>query len=269
MTEEWYKGTMVIYSYFVNDNVGRLKLMNLIKKEETELQEAESQEIQEVQGEKEEKSSHKKAKSNKREGRFFRRMITFLIIIIILIIAVCVLMITFKKVFNVESEQSTYQVTLKEELEDIAELATEEYTRTDWVKSSDQKKLFNKIKIPLTKKSYIMIYTGVVKAGIEDASAIEVSIDSEKQVVTVTIPDIVILDAYIDMDNVDILDEEFTVFNKYSVSEITEALSGLTDDLEDYAIDAGILDDAESNAKDLMEKIILANMGDDYTVVFE
>lgn len=160
--------------------------------------------------------------------------------------------------------------TIKNSFSDVAELATQEYDYTDVGKfSQDDMKILD-LSIPFTGRSFLVTYSGTVKAGIADMSEAEVSVDDASRTVNVTLPQVTVLDSHIDNNSVETYDQTFNPINQISVDDITGFLSSEESARESDAVNGGILDKARSRAEDLVTSNIRALLSTtaekDYTV---
>lgn len=160
--------------------------------------------------------------------------------------------------------------TIKNSFTDIAQLVTQEYDYTDVGKySKDDAKLFD-ISIPFTGSSFLVTYNGSVTAGIKDITQSQVSIDDSTQTVSVTLPDVEVLDSHIDTNSVETYDQTFNPISQISVDEVTGFLSDREDYEKDTAVNSGLLDKARQHAEDVVTehvKALLANTSQkDYQV---
>lgn len=177
------------------------------------------------------------------------------IIIVILLVVVAVL--GFKLYTNeplLSNKQSLSVDTIKSGLADIAQLATEEYLYTS-VETFQDQKTFKDFNIPLTKKSFIIKCSGVIKAGV-DFGNIKVDVDEESKTISVSIPGAKIISNEINNGSYEMLDEHNNLFNPITPVDANAAEQTIKEKAETDAISAGLLPKAEDNAK----KIIAAFM---------
>lgn len=183
------------------------------------------------------------------------------IIIVILLVVVAVL--GFKLYTNeplLGNKQSLSVDTIKSGLADIAQLATEEYLYTS-VETFQDQKTFKDFNIPLTKKSFIIKCSGVIKAGV-DFGNIKVDVDEESKTISVSIPGAKIISNEINNGSYEMLDEHNNLFNPITPVDANAAEQTIKEKAETDAISAGLLPKAEDNAK----KVIAAFMNQ-YVVV--
>ncbi|MCQ2551775.1 MAG: DUF4230 domain-containing protein [Clostridia bacterium] len=183
------------------------------------------------------------------------------IIIVILLVVVAVLgfkLYTNESLFG--NKQSLSVDTIKSGLADIAQLATEEYLYTS-VETFQDQKTFKDFNIPLTKKSFIIKCSGVIKAGV-DFGNIKVDVDEESKTISVSISGAKIISNEINNGSYEMLDEHNNLFNPITPVDANAAEQTIKEKAETDAISAGLLTKAEDNAK----KVIAAFMNQ-YVVV--
>lgn len=154
------------------------------------------------------------------------------------------------------------------EIKSISELATMEYLFTDAAEFSDSKQIKD-WNIPFTEKSFILKWDGIIKAGVKlDLVNIEVNQD-EKQI-TVSVPAAEILSYQIDTDSVEVLDEKDNIFNNISVDDKAKFDAATEEAMKQRAIENGLLEKAQSNAEDILLRLLQANpaIGNEYVIEF-
>lgn len=157
-------------------------------------------------------------------------------------------------------EKVSKTITTKElesTMEKIGELATIEYIYTDAGKFEDNNKIkgFN---VPFTKKSFIIKWSGTIKAGIK-LEDIKTEIDERDKKITVYIPKSEILSHTHDSDGFEILDESNNIFNPIEVDDVNTFTVDNDKFTEQKAVDKGLLEKADANAKSIIENSLLAN----------
>lgn len=168
------------------------------------------------------------------------------------------------------SEPVTPQISLEvisTEIKDIGELATIEYLYTNAAKFEDSKQIKN-WNVPLTKKSFIIKYDGVIKAGV-DVNEITLEIDEVNKVLTVYVPEAKILSHETDMESVELLDEKNGLFNTVTVDDKIQLDKEVEKEMEERAIENGLLEKAQANAENIILNLISATPGiEEYEIVF-
>lgn len=163
------------------------------------------------------------------------------------------------KIQKLDQHEKTNNIKIvKEKLKETAELNTGSYLCTDVVTRADSRK-FKDWNIPFTKKSFIISYDGTVKAGIKDLTKAKV-IQTEKNVV-VKLPEVEITSAEIDSDSFRLLDESNNIFNPISVEDVNNAQKKLKKEMEERAVEKGVLDLAKNNAEELIAEMLKSPIG--------
>ena len=133
-----------------------------------------------------------------------------------------------------------YQQLLQEN-----ELLTVKYLYTNMGKYENSIQLGN-ADIPFTKKSFIISYDGLIKAGI-DLDKVEIEVDDK--VIRITIPPAEILSHEIDEETIQVYDEKNSIFNGLSTQDVTNFQKQQKEEMEQKAIHNGILKEAKTNAE--------------------
>ena len=171
-----------------------------------------------------------------------------------------------EKIVTVEKEITAD--VIQDGLNDVGVLVTEEYYFTEVVGFSSIKKLFKKLELGITESSYLASYDGVVTAGI-DFTKITVSKDSELHMVEVRLPKAEILNVDIDPESFELYSEKTGLGNPISAEDFNSSLVELENTASEKAIERGILDRADQNAKTVVKNFIAGLINpSEYTVLF-
>jgi hypothetical protein len=159
---------------------------------------------------------------------------------------------------------------LEQNIRTIAEYATISHKYTDVAVFSEQTtvKLFNyEFAIPGTAKSFIILYDGEIKIGI-DASQIE--IDITRNEINIFLPSAYILSHVIKEDSVKVLDERSGLFNALGIMDYTTFVTEQKQEMEKRADLYGLYEQAQKNAELQIETLILSLPGiaGEYTICF-
>lgn len=158
---------------------------------------------------------------------------------------------------------------LHSQISEISELATAEYMFTDAAKFSDSKQIKN-WDIGITEKSFIMKWSGTIKAGI-DLEKIDVRVENDEQKIVITLPNAEILSYEVDQDSVEVLEEKNNIFNRISVNDKIKFDAACEEAMKERAIENGILDKALKYAENIIEQLLRRDgtVGTEYTIEFE
>ena len=141
---------------------------------------------------------------------------------------------------------------ISQRLDAISELATVEYHYTNMGKFENQVDFYG-WKVPLTKKSFIVSYDGTIKAGVDLS---EVQVDVSGGAVTVTLPEARVLSHEIDGESIQIFDETKNIFNPLQISDYTGFTSDQKKEVEQRALEKGLLTEAAEKAAGAVERLL-------------
>lgn len=136
---------------------------------------------------------------------------------------------------------------ISSEIKTKGELVTAEYCYTDANRYTDAKEVLG-ITLPFTKKSFVMKWDGVIKAGIDIIKA-SVEKDEEQKLLTIHLPAPKIISHEILSDSVITVDEKGNIFNPISVDDVNSLYAVSKEAMEQRAQEHGLLEQAESNAQ--------------------
>lgn len=216
--------------------------------------------------------------------KYKRSFISLLIILVLILIVVLVIFLSNNKISKLEAEverlsnpvavyeEATTEVDIKiitSEIKEIGELVTIEYLYTDAAKFEDSAELFGKeVPFSFTTKSFIAKWDGSIKAGIDISKVI---VEQQNMEIVVFIPNAEILSHEIISDSIQTLDEKDGLFNPVTVEDVRAFDNISKDNMEERAIENGILDKAFDHAKNIITNLIytkeLKEAG--YTIRFE
>lgn len=166
----------------------------------------------------------------------------------------------------VEVEKTITAGMIEEGIRNMGVLITGEYYFTEAVSFSSIKKLLNtNIELPFTESAYLVSYDGVVTAGI-DFEAVRVEKTDEDRRVTVYIPEAEIRNIDIDPNSFRLYSEKSGIGNPISVSDFNRSLVELEDNARDRAIERGLLQQADENARLLIQNFVSGLVGANFSV---
>ena len=154
-------------------------------------------------------------------------------------------------------------VVLENQLSGISELASVTYSYTNMAQFKNSSEFYG-MTVPFTTKSFILTYDGVIKAGV-DLTGAEVRVSGTT--VTVTLPKAEILSHEIDSDSVEIFDERTSIFNPFTVEDMTAFQADQKREMEARALDRGLLDQAAEKARDSVRALLSAALPEGYTLL--
>lgn len=153
---------------------------------------------------------------------------------------------------------------LGQQLRSVQELVSVEYHYTNMGKFENQLDFYG-WKVPFTTKGFLVSYDGVIKAGV-DLSGAEVDVDEVRKAVTITLPESKILSHEIPEDSLQVFDETRNIFNPITIEDYTGFTRDQKAEVEQKAIDEGLLTDAAEKARGTVETFVSLLPGSgDYT----
>lgn len=143
---------------------------------------------------------------------------------------------------------------LGEQLHTVQDLVTVEYFYTNMGKFENQIDFYG-WKVPLTTKSFIVSYDGVIRAGV-DLSGVRVTVDETARTVLVVLPGSRILSHEIPEDSIEVFDETKNIFNPITIEDYTTFTADQKAAVEQRALDNGLLTHADTKACTAVEAFL-------------
>lgn len=153
---------------------------------------------------------------------------------------------------NKKSEPVLSNSVLEQKLQTINELATVSYQYTNMGKFEEQTDFYG-WKVPLTKKSFIVAYDGMIKAGVDMS---ESTVTSNQNTIEITLPKAKILSHSIDDHSIEVFDETKNIFNPISLTDYTGFSIDQKGKMEEKAIQSGLLEQAEKQAEEAITQLL-------------
>ncbi len=156
--------------------------------------------------------------------------------------------------------------TIEDGLENMGVLVTQEYYFTQVETYTKEKKILNLIN---SESGFTYSYDGKVTAGI-DFGKVTVSKDEETKTLTVEIPYSELQATDIDMDSFKIYSEKESLWNPINLEDYNMSMAEFEETAERKALDSGILERSNEQAKELIRNFIVNMPGtENYTIEFE
>ena len=151
---------------------------------------------------------------------------------------------------------------LGQQLQTVQELVSVEYHYTNMGKFENQVDFYG-WKVPFTTKRFRVSYDGLIKAGV-DLSGATVEVDEVQKSVTITLPESRILSHEIPEDSIQVFDETRNIFNPITIEDYTGFTRDQKAEVEQRAIDEGLLTGASEKAREAVETLaaLLPGSGD-------
>ena len=166
---------------------------------------------------------------------------------------------------NINNDKIITSTVIAERLSKISELSTVKYNYSNVLALKDNKK-FKDFPIPFTEKSFLIKYSGYIKAGV-DLKDLDVAINEEK--VTITLKKAKIFDHVINNEDLFVYDEKSSMFNKLSMQDMVNEISNEKSKVESDLLKTDFLDEANSNTKLLLQGILLDMGFENVTIIFK
>lgn len=174
----------------------------------------------------------------------------------IIIILVTILLIVSGLVYLKASSKRKAEIistNIEEKVSRIVELSTIKFNYTDVTSYKDSVQLQG-LNIPFTGKSFIIKYSGYIKAGVDlesmdfnivDNNTIDIKMDKAK-----------ILENVISEEDVVFFDEKDGLFNKLSFKDLYQVLIGEKEKAKEEAIERGLLIESENNVREILISLL-------------
>ena len=183
----------------------------------------------------------------------------YLVVLLIVVVSIAAFYgILYKSGFIIKREKAVTSTIVANEFKQVSELTAYKYNYTDVDYFKDSSKFYG-ITIPLTQKSFLVKYSGYVKAGV-DLSKADINISSDKKSIEVKLNKSKILDNVIDTNSTTILDEKSAIFNPLHSQEILDELNKNKQNIETKLIADNFLAKSDENVTKLLTAL-LKNMG--------
>lgn len=182
------------------------------------------------------------------------------IIVVIAILIATVLVAMSFQTSHPEGDQKVLEMCLK----DIGELNTQEGIFTV-IKDEEESRKLGKIKIPGTTSRMIFSYDVIVKAGYNFE---ELEVDYSDDKVKVKLPEAKIHDCYIDHDSLETHLDKSSLFSYISLDEKNAMEKEIIEEGRTKAINSGIYEIAEANAKTMIESKVREIVPEETEIVF-
>lgn len=176
-------------------------------------------------------------------------------IIFIVLIFSFISIFGYKYILSEDSQKNTSSIM--DTIYKVLEITTTKYNYTNIV-TFKKDKTVNNIKIPFTEKSFIVKYNGVIKAGV-NGKDIKIT-KNTKDTIYIQIKKCVILDHYIDQENIYVYDIKNSIFNKLTINEVFGELNKYKNEYEKQIVSEGFIKEVKKNTESSL-KTTLKNIG--------
>ena len=188
-----------------------------------------------------------------------------LVIFIVFLCLTVVAILPFLIITTVNNHDVINSTMIAEKLSKISELSTVKYSYSNIIALANSKRL-NDFAIPFTEKSFLIKYSGYIKAGV-DLKDLDVVTQNKK--ITITLKKAKILDHVINDNDLFVYDEKSSMFNKLSMQDMINEINNEKKRIEADLLKTGFLDGANANTKLLLQGILSAMDFDNVTIIFK
>jgi hypothetical protein len=188
------------------------------------------------------------------------------LVLLVILLGLLISSIILSSIMNIINNDKIISSTvIVERLSKISELSTVKYNYSSILTLKDDKK-FKDFSIPFTEKSFLIKYSGYIKAGV-DLRDLQVVVNETQ--VTITLKKAKIFDHAINNEDLFVYDEKSSMFNKLSIQDMINEISNEKGKIEADLLKTGFLDGANTNAKLLLQGILLDMGFEKVTIVFK
>ncbi|MBU3127297.1 DUF4230 domain-containing protein [Clostridium tagluense] len=193
-----------------------------------------------------------------------KRKNKLIFLIILLCITISSIMI-YSIINNFNKDKVISTTVIAERLSKISELSTTKYSYSNIIALTDSKKIKD-FHIPFTEKSFLIKYSGYIKAGV-DLKDLDIVVLQKN--ITITLKKSKILDHVINNEDFFVYDEKSSMFNKLSIQDMINEISNQKNKVEGDLIKTGFLEGANANAKLLLQGILWDMGFENVTIIFK
>ncbi|WP_291633777.1 DUF4230 domain-containing protein [Clostridium sp.] len=196
-------------------------------------------------------------------GKPIKRKNELIFLIILLFLSTWLIMVYFF-LNNVSNDKVISSTVIAERLSKISELSTVKYNYSNVLSIKNSKK-FKDFSIPFTEKSFLIKYSGYIKAGV-DLKDLEVVVNN--RTIIITLKKAKIFDHAINTDDLFLYDEKSSLFNKLSAQDMIDEISNEKSKVEADLLKTDFLEQANTNTKILLQGILLDMGFETITITF-
>lgn len=198
-------------------------------------------------------------------AEFKKRIVSIMLVVLVVLGIVGGYYFTHRDNGKPKITNETVGVQIKE----LKELSTIQYKYKEVVSREDWNTLFN-FKLPFTKSSFIVSYTGILKIGI-DLAETKINVDEGSKTIKITLPESKILSNELDFKSLKVYDEKNSIFNPIKVEDYTEFTQGGKENAEKDARENGVFEQSKEVAKKIITEMLntTKEIKENYKIIFE
>lgn len=159
---------------------------------------------------------------------------------------------------------------LKSELNSIQDLVTQQYIYTNADKYARNQTWIFGWERPFSQKTILVTYDGKITAGI-DLKDVQPEVDEKNHTITINLPASKIISNDIPQESITVVEVKDGLFNDVTLDDYNDFISDQKIKMENKAIERGLLDEADAQAKLVVTDFLsnLPGIGDPYTLTVE
>ena len=174
------------------------------------------------------------------------------LVIALIVVALVISLFSFTRIYKTH-KLNILSENIEQKVSRIVELSTVRYNYTDIVSYNDNIQV-NGLNIPFTNKSFLIKYSGYIKAGIDLESLKFNVIDSNN--IKLTMSKAKVLENVIVEEEVEFFNEKDGLFNKLNFKDLYSVLIGEKEKTKAEAIKNGLLNEAEKNGEEIIRSLL-------------
>lgn len=165
---------------------------------------------------------------------------------------------TAKEEISVNAQETVTVATVEKVVKAAKELISYKYSYTDIGEYEKNKKLFKTIKIPFTTDKTLYVYKGKINLGVK-LDEIDISVDQDKKVINVTIPEVEIISNEVDNESFQFYDVKNSIFTKTDLGDFAELSETLQENQAKKVLnDDELMKEAKSSVENSIRDLLYA-----------
>lgn len=195
-----------------------------------------------------------------------KKQLLLLLSAVILLIGTFIGGILFHNGITANAVPAMSSKVIANEITNISEYASLEYRYTNVGKFQDRVDFYG-WQVPLTSKSFIITYDGVIKLGVKGE---DIVVEQKGNKLHIKLPPAEILSHEIYEDTLEVLDQTKNIFNPIQIEDYTNFSKDQKSEMEQKAADKGLLTEASERAKSQISGFLKSMIQDeDMEIVFD
>ena len=175
-----------------------------------------------------------------------------------------------EELLNVQQTTPTIdRSTLEDGISSLSELVTKKYWYRNATQQKEAKEWLWGANMPFSDIKFVAMYDGYITAGI-DLKEVKFDVNEAAKTITVSMPKSKIFDHNIPQETINVVEVKNNLFNSVSFDDYNRFISGEKEVMEETAIGKGILEEADKEARQVLDAFLKTIPGiDRYKIVFQ